>query len=193
LMFAHIRFASLFAILTPILLATPVTRQFPFLELNAQLGSQPEFFRVLSRTSRAVFYPLCALLALGFFSFGAYGPAISPKPSITPAAAVDYMMAESLTEQRLYNQYDFGGYLIYRNVKTFIDGRTDQLFLQGFTDHLFGLLEHHPRQFTPFLSEYGVTLALVVPGFMESQELAASPEWEKIYSDKLAELFRKRG
>src|SRR4029077_11963074 len=119
------------------------------------------------------------------------GPAIAPKPGITPAAAVDYMIANSLAEQRLYNQYDFGGYLMFRGIKTFIDGRTDQLFLQGFTDHLFGLLEHHPRQFTRILSEYGVTLALVVPGSMESQELAASSEWDKIYSDKVAELFRR--
>ena len=136
-MFAHIRFASLFAILTPILVATPMTRQFPFLGLNAQLSSQPEFFQTMSRASRAVFYPLCALIAFGLFLFGAYGPPISPKPSITPAAAVDYIVAKSLTEQRLYNQYDFGGYLIFRNIKTFVDGRSDQLFLQGFTERLF--------------------------------------------------------
>jgi hypothetical protein len=193
LMFAHIRFASLFAILTPILLATPMTRQFPFLGLNAQLSSQPEFFGVMSRASRTVFYPLCALVAFGILSFAAFGPPVSPKPSISPAAAVDYMVAKSLTEQNLYNPYDFGGYLIFRNIKTFIDGRSDQLFLHGFTDRVFALLEQHPRQFTPFLSEYGVTVALVVPGSIESQELAASSEWDKIYSDKVAELFRKRG
>ena len=167
LMFAHIRFASLFATLTPILLANPMTRQFSFLGLNAQLTSQPEFFQMMSRTSRAVLYPLCALIALGLFLFGAYSTAISPRPDITPAAAVDYMVAMNLTEQQLYNEYDFGGYLIFRNIKTFIDGRSDQLFLQGFTDHLFDLLEHRPRQFVPFLAEHGVTLALVAPGSTE--------------------------
>ena len=193
LMFAHIRFASLFAILTPLLIATPLTRQFPFLALNSQMTSQPAFFEVMSRASRAAFYPLCALVALGISSFSAFGPPVSPKPGISPAAAVDYMVEKNITEQKLYNSYDFGGYLIFRNIKTFIDGRSDQLFLHGFTDRLFALLEQHPRQFTPFLSEYGVTVALVVPSSVESQELAASSEWDKIYSDEVAELFRKRG
>jgi hypothetical protein len=193
LMFAHIRFASLFATLTPLLLATPITQQFSFLGLRAQLSSDPAFFDVMSRASRAAFYPLCALTAFGIVIFDTYGPDVSAKANITPAGAVDYMVANSLTEQRLYNAYDFGGYLIFRNIKTFIDGRTDQLFLQGFTGGIFDLLDHRPRQFVPFLAEYGVTFGLVVPDSMESQELAASSQWEKIYSDKVAELFRRRG
>jgi hypothetical protein len=192
LMFAHIRFASLFGILTPILLAQPLTRQFPFFGLNAQVSTDPGFFRVMSRASHAAFFPLCTLIALGILSYGAYGPPVSPKPSITPAAAVDCIVANNLSDRRLYNDYDFGGYLIFRNIKTFIDGRTDQLFLEGFTNRFFELVRHHPRQFTPFLSEYGITLALVAPASMESQELAAASEWKKIYSDKLAELFVKR-
>jgi hypothetical protein len=192
LMFAHIRFSSLFAITTPILLATPLTRQFPFLDLNAQLSAEPGFFHIMSRVSRASFYPLCAIITVAILSIAAYGSPIEPAPSITPAAAVDYIISKNLAEQRLYNEYDFGGYLIFRNVKTFIDGRSDQLFLQGFTNRLSASLERHARHFTPFLSEYGITLALVVPGSMASEELAASEEWERIYSDKRAELFKKR-
>ncbi|TIT98071.1 MAG: hypothetical protein E5W39_18300, partial [Mesorhizobium sp.] len=30
------------------------------------------------------------------------------------------------------NSYNFGGSLIFHGIKTFIDGRTDQLFLNGF-------------------------------------------------------------
>ena len=190
LMFAHIRFASLFATLTPILACQSYDEavSVPRLESSAH---QPA--RIFSDDEPNV---ACGSLSSvrthrsRLFLFGAYGPPISPRPDITPAAAVDYMVAMNLTEQRLYNEYDFGGYLIFRNIKTFIDGRSDQLFLQGFTDHLFDLLEHRPRQFVPFLAEHGVTLALVAPGSTESQELAASSKWENIYADKLAELYR---
>ena len=43
----------------------------------------------------------------------------SPKPIICRA--------------RSLNSYNFGGTLIFHGIKTFIDGRTDQLFLNGFS------------------------------------------------------------
>ncbi|TGU56091.1 hypothetical protein EN790_34620, partial [Mesorhizobium sp. M2D.F.Ca.ET.147.01.1.1] len=33
----------------------------------------------------------------------------------------------------LMNSYNFGGTLIFHDIKTYIDGRTDQLFQDGFT------------------------------------------------------------
>jgi hypothetical protein len=39
---------------------------------------------------------------------------------------VDYIYEHGLVD----NPFDFGGYLIFRGIKTFIDGRTDQLFLE---------------------------------------------------------------
>jgi hypothetical protein len=192
MMFAHVRFASLFAILTPILLATPIARQFPFLSLSAQLRTEPQFFERMARVSRAAFYPVCAIIVAGIACFGAYGAPASPKANITPAGAVDYMMKEHLTGN-VYNFYDFGGYLIFRGIKTFIDGRSDQLFVHGFTSHLYEVLDRHPRKFLELLSKYDASIALVVPDSIESQELASSREWEKVYSDEVSELFKKHG
>jgi hypothetical protein len=42
-----------------------------------------------------------------------------------PAAAVDFLEREGLTEQRGYNSYNWGGYLIWRGIPVFVDGRAD--------------------------------------------------------------------
>jgi hypothetical protein len=83
--------------------------------------------------------------------------------------------------------------LIFRKIKSFVDGRTDQLFLGGFFDHVNVVVLRHPRNFLTFLAEYSITLALVVPDSLESQELQASGTWEKVYADKVSELYRKGG
>jgi hypothetical protein len=191
LMMSHIRFFSHFAIVTPLLLAEPLTRQFPFLRLSTQLEQDPGFFRVMQRARRRGFYPACALVLCGLAVDGAWGRAVSAKAIITPAGAVDYLEREHLTGN-IYNPYNFGGYLIFKHIKTFIDGRTEELFLDGFITRMYDVTHNHPRQFVAFIEEYNVTLALVRPDSIESQELAASSGWEKVYSDKVAELYRRR-
>jgi hypothetical protein len=82
--------------------------------------------------------------------------------------------------------------LIFRGVKTFIDGRTEELFLGGFTNRLLDIVDEHPRKFLPLLDEYAVKIALIIPGSRESEELAASENWEKVYSDDVAEVYKRR-
>jgi hypothetical protein len=190
LMMCHARFGSLFAILTPILLAAPLARQFPFLRLSNQLQQDPSFFRVMGRVARRGLHPACAVVLCAVIANGAWGGTVLPQADIAPAEAVDYIDREHLTGN-IYNPYDFGGYLIFRHVKTFIDGRTEQLFLGGFIRQLFDIVEKHPRKFMALLEQYNVSLALVIPDSIESQELAASDHWEKVYADNVAEVYRK--
>jgi hypothetical protein len=191
LMFAHIRFASLFAMLAPILLAGPLCTQFPYLRLATQLETDPKFFALMLRMSRTLSYPLYALIVCGSAIFAMFGPRIVPATMMTPSGAVDYMISNGLTE-KVYNSYNFGGYLIFKGIKTFIDGRSDQLFQGGFMNKLYDVVDKHPRKFIAFLGEYGIHVALVVPDSMEAQELESSLDWERVYSDKDSELYKKR-
>jgi hypothetical protein len=42
-----------------------------------------------------------------------------------PVAAVDFLEREGLSEARGYNSYNWGGYLIWRQIPVFVDGRAD--------------------------------------------------------------------
>jgi hypothetical protein len=138
------------------------------------------------------------VLGIGVLSLGvvslvvAKRPAIAPNSEITPAGAVDYIQNEHLVGN-IYNPQRFGGYLIFRGIRTFVDGRNDQLFSGGFTTRLYSVVDRHPIQFSDYLTEFDVSLALVTPNSLEAQELAHSASWERIYSDDVSVLFKKRG
>jgi hypothetical protein len=191
LMLAHVRFTSLFAIVAPILLATPLIEQFSFLRLSTQTDTNPVFFEVMARFSRRWLYPACSAIMVGVLAFGTWGPTVAPRADITPAGAVDYIYKHQLVGN-IYNPLNFGGYLIFRGTKTFIDGRTDQLFLENFIVNLMETVYRNPTQFVSYLQRYNVTLALVVPNSIEARELEGSPDWQKVYSESASDLFQKR-
>ena len=183
LMLAHLRFAALFAIGAPLLLSAPLTEQFAFLRPQPLAGSERRF--------RLPLYPIAGLLFLGGAVFAADGPKVEPKADITPEGAVDFLIRERLAE-KIYNDYNFGGYLIFRGVPTFVDGRSDQLFVGGFLGDLHEILDRHPAEFPHYLRARDLSVALVVPESREAQELARSPDWERVYSDRTGEVFELR-
>jgi hypothetical protein len=169
---------------------TALAEQFPFLRLTEQIRTDPQFFETMELFSRRLFFPACLLIAGGVFGFGIYRTPLTPVANITPAGAVDYIQREHLAGN-IYNPHNFGGYLIFRGVKTFIDGRTDQLFYQdNFITHLHDIIDQHPQLLPSYLNEYRIGIALVEPDSIEAQELDRSDNWEKIYSDDVSELFQ---
>jgi hypothetical protein len=191
LMFAHVRFAALFAIVVPLLLVTPLTKQFPFLRLSTQIATEPSFFSAMARASKRFLYPVCIFMVADVAAFAAFGPTMAPNRKVSPNGAVDYIQREHLSGN-IYNPHDFGGYLIFRGIKTFIDGRNDQLFTGGFATRLYDAVDQHPTKFIEYLAAYNVSIALVIPDSREAQELSAAAGWQNVYSDDVSELFQKR-
>jgi hypothetical protein len=124
------------------------------------------------------------------FAPGAFGKAVTPDPQITPTAAVDYIVDHN-DGGKVYNSFNFGGYLIFRKVPTFVDGRTDQLFLDGFFSQRIDTTTKHPRKIIQYLEEYNIKFVLVEPDIFESQEVQATAGWREVYSDKYSVLFEK--
>jgi hypothetical protein len=188
---AHLRFGSLFAIMAPILLTTPLVEQFSSLRMSRHVNADPAFFEGMARVSKRWLFPACSLIAGSVIAFGVFGPKMAPRAEITPEGAVDYIYQHQLVGN-IYNPLDFGGYLIFRGIKTFIDGRTAQLFLENFMNNLYEVVLKKPAQFVEFLQGYDVVLAVVIPRSVEAQELERSADWQKLYSDPVSEVFQKR-
>ena len=104
-----------------------------------------------------------------------------------PVAAVDYLEASGLAEARGYNSYNWGGYLIWRGVPVFVDGRADVygdpflLYYRRTFDVLSGWQEP--------LDEYDVDYVLMESGSPLTAVLAVSPDWTEVYADDLAQIF----
>jgi hypothetical protein len=189
-MLTAVRFIFLFNILAPLLLATPLTRQFRFLRLSEQIATQPQFFMTMSQLGRRGLYGTYGIIAI-ILATGILGDSVKPSRQISPESSVDYIFAHNL-HGNIYNSYDFGGYLIFRGLRTFIDGRTDQLFGDGFATENRTIVSKGPREFIGYLDKYRISIGLVAPNSMESQAFRASSDWIGVYSDDISELFVRR-
>lgn len=190
-MLTALRFIFLFNIVAPLLLAPPLTRQFRFLRLSEQITTQPQFFMTMSQLARRGLYGTYGIIAIIILATGILGDQVKPSRQISPERSVDYIFAHNL-HGNIYNGYDFGGYLIFRRLPTFIDGRTDQLFGDGFATENRTIVSKRPREFIGYLDKYRISIGLVAPNSMESQEFRASSDWIGVYSDDISELFVRR-
>lgn len=175
MMLRHVRFVSLFALVAPLLVAPSLARLFP-----------PAAFDLPRRLAGLALAGLVAV-PIGF----AVAARPQPNPEMTPAAALTAARAAGLAGP-VYNDHDFGGYLIAQGVPTFVDGRTDQLFLGGFLDGLReALMRPDHRAFAALLDERRVAWALVRTGSSGAAHLDALPGWSRVHADPVASVYRR--
>jgi hypothetical protein len=131
-----------------------------------------------------------------------------------PCAAIQYIKASGLQDKKIFNNYDWGGYLLWTwpEKKIFIDGRLPQLPLNGKTyleeyDEI--LNSDNPQK---ILDEFGIELILskkeklynlswieqkifkvkIKPSKNNfNNYLENSLQWKEIYSDRTSRVFLK--
>jgi hypothetical protein len=95
---------------------------------------------------------------------------------------------------RVFNDYDFGGYLISSGVAPFIDGRTELYGEKFFVDHnaASGLME--PENLFRLLEEYKIEATLMRTQSAATKLLDHLDGWQKVYADDIATIhLRKSG
>ena len=107
-----------------------------------------------------------------------------------PTAAVDYLEDSGLAASRLYHTYEWGGYLIWRQIPVFIDGRTELYGDEFFRSYLRTIRVYTGWQKT--LDEWGVQTILLQRDTALATLLETSPTWETIYIDEMAHIFVRR-
>ena len=185
--FVHVRFVALAAIVIPVLVAGPLARQFDYIS-NAK--PDPVLASVLTVAAK----PLLRLIAIVAAIVGVAASALLPTrdlPSaMVPIAAVDHLGTRA-KEGKVYNDYGFGGYLIFRGIPTFVDGRSDQLFGGGFLGELNRTLDGPARDFRALLDRYEIRFALVRPKTRDAYALDEGEGWRRLYADDAAILYER--
>lgn len=181
MMIRHVRFIDVFALVAPFLVAAPLVRRFPELA--------PE--RHGSSRGRTVFASAaCGLAALASMALLTWRMP-EPDPAVTPKAAFAAARQAGLVGP-VYNGYSFGGFLIAEGVPTFVDGRTDQLFLGGFLSTVDRLAKAEDgAAFLDFVARYGVTWAIVEAEAPETRHFEASGTWRRVHRDAVASVYAK--
>ena len=104
-----------------------------------------------------------------------------------PVAAVDFIEEAGLADGRIYNTYEWGGYLIWRRIPVFIDGRTE-LYGDDFFQYYLQTIRVTEKWQQP-LDETAVDLVLLRRSSALATVLQVSPAWQEVYDDDLARVF----
>lgn len=110
-----------------------------------------------------------------------------------PVEAADYILSEvengnlDLTKMKLYNDYNYGSYLLFRGIPVFIDSRADLYspeFNEGvkvFSDYLdiSGIATWYENKF----EEYGITHAMTYANSKLKMLLSKDENYKELYKD----------
>jgi hypothetical protein len=104
-----------------------------------------------------------------------------------PVAAIDFLEVEGLADERGYNSYGWGGYLIWRGIPVYVDGRAD-VYGDEFLYFYLQTLELQESWREP-LTTFDVSYVLLHQGSGLTTLLAVSDDWREVYADGLAQIF----
>ena len=181
---AHIRYVSIFGLIAPLLVAEPFKNGLAQIR-NLQGGKSAldRFFTAWAMPTSKLNLALVttALLALAAFTSPFQENRFSP--AITPKQALEEIQSTGVTGNGL-NHYNFGGYLIGKNIPVFIDGRAD---LYGDKDmgNYFDLTESvDGKKIAQELDDRKINWVLMRPNEKILLYLDQHPkEWKKVYMD----------
>jgi hypothetical protein len=186
----HVRGLAIFALVLPFLLAHPLQQQFAFLRPTRDPFPLFQKGRFRSRATIALAASLLVTAVVG----GVYATLRrdeAPSDDITPAAAVDYSLTKTVTGPVL-NDFDFGGYLIFRGIPTFIDGRTlpfGEDFVLAYAD---AITPGDGSKLDYLADKHKISWTLLRPKSVAALHFDHSAAWRRLYVDDLAVVHVRR-
>jgi hypothetical protein len=116
-------------------------------------------------------------------------PIIRVNGPAAPISALNHV-PPSLAAQPVFNDYGFGGYLIFSNVQPFIDGRAD-MYGDNFLRLYFSITHPDKAALEQTFQRYGVRWTILAPANPAVALLDALPDWCRLYDDQFAVVHVK--
>ena len=185
-----VRFTIVFAVV-----ATPVVAwQWSAAWWQARDGLAPQARGLTSRDAAFGVGLLATAVAVG--GVGIAGLTLRGQTASTnanfPVAAADWLAAHSTIGTRMFNQYDWGGYLAYRfypqaDRKVFIYGEAELMGDKLLADYVE--VNQAKSDWQQVLDHYGVDYVVFAPGKPLDAVLQQAGQWSLAYSDNVANIF----
>jgi hypothetical protein len=177
----HSRYAEQLGFIAPLLLASALSLQLP--KLGGPRTSPLD--RAFASLATPANLPGCLLAGLIFFGISVVGlrNGIDPNRGSTPAVAISAAEAQHV-EGPVFNDYNFGGYLIFRGIKPFIDGRYfyGDPFIRRYVEAVNLIDDELPV----LLAQYGIRWTLLRPDQPAVALLDHLSGWRRVYADEIA-------
>ncbi|WP_247724334.1 hypothetical protein [Thauera aromatica] len=182
----HQRHIAVLGLVTPFLMAAPLAFQWRATRgMGRDAASLDRIFAALAAPARWGAIVAAAMLTTLVIGVGLQVGRFTPASATTPEAAVNAALQSGVAGPVL-NSYNFGGYLIYRGVPVFIDGRADMYGDALLERYLDALKLKSTGTLPDLLADYRIAWTLLEPGTPAVVLLDRLPGWRRIYSDEIA-------
>jgi hypothetical protein len=175
----HVRHHMLIAIVGPLILAESLAR-----------ASQASPCNTKPRRVVAVTLAFATLLA-ALTALRLWLPLERGDGSTTPATALAKVPAP-LLHSPVLNDYAFGGYLIFNDVRPFIDSRAE-LYGETFLDRYVRMVRPDRPALEAALARYRVRWTIFAADNPAAGAMDAMPGWHRLYADRWAIVHVKDG
>lgn len=188
----YARNVSLLGLIAPFLIAAPLAAQWRRMPKRGRgLQALEMAFRALHGPGRLAAW--CATVAvagvLGIVAVTAGQP--RPLEFCTPRAALNVLLS-SRPKARIFNDANFGGYLIFHGIPVFVDPRVD-VYGDTFLRQYYDAIELNPGgDISALLDRYRINAILIGPEWPVVRLLDRSPQWRRVYADKVAVVYLRR-
>lgn len=186
----HVRHGELVGLIAPLLLAPAIGAQLKGAPSGGDSAWLDRKMAELARPAAAPAVALALALALAGNAIAVTYP-IAPPKIFTPEAALRFARAHGI-EGHVLNDYNFGGYLIFSGVPTFVDGRAD-MYGDAFIEREHEAVHAQNGELPAILGEYDVTWTLLAPSNEAVRLLDLMPGWHRVYADDIAVIHIRDG
>jgi len=133
----------------------------------------------------------CALAALVLSGARLAIPIVRVDGATAPVTALQHVPA-ALAAQPVFNDYGFGGYLIWRGVRSFIDGRSD-MYGDAFTQAYLRAEQPDPAALDALLQRWKVAWTMLAANDPVVGVMDRKPGWRRLYADRYAVVHVRDG
>ncbi|MGE5564658.1 MAG: hypothetical protein ACM3YN_00655 [Parcubacteria group bacterium] len=176
----HIRHVIVLAVVAPLILAKPFGEAL-------EPEHEPHFERFAKQTLTVALAAFIGLTASRFVF-----PLVRKDDVHSPVTAFNSVPAD-LRTHRVFNSYALGGYLIYKGIPVFIDGRAD-MYGDDFTAQYLKIARStDPAMVAQAQKKWGFDWAIIEADTAVIKAFEKAPGWKKTYSDKVATVFVREG
>jgi len=184
----HRRGLGLFALVAPLLIVRPLSECVPWLAIQDHVLDPVT--RFASRRSGSIALACTVLVAGTCVTMWTTASRIEPPARFAPEKAISAARLAGLNDN-VFNSYEFGGYLIFKGIPTFIDGRVELYGNQFLQRYFASMALTNAEEATQFLNRYDVHWALLRPSEPIAFMLRVDG-WVQLFNDDSAIVLAKR-
>ena len=197
MMLSHLRFQYLFILLVPLVMLADVIAVLPKASANHWLAQDRDKLESFLGRNAAAVGAAMALMAVAYTAYSATTGRVFPPESIAVSRAIAYVKQHQATDPALQmhvlNDYNTGGPLIFNGIKTYVDGRAEQLFLGDFMQQYIDSGEKGGEvAIAKMLEDPSVGWTIFSANSPRNDFIAKVPGWQKTYEDDAAVIFERK-